>query len=65
MTIENLLGTMWLTRYPWPKEIMFDQEDEFTGNNFKNRSIEYKYGIKAKPDSSWNPQTKSITERIN
>ena len=57
-TIENLVETTWLVRYPWPVDIMYDRVGEFLGHNFKNSLIENEYGIKNKPDSPWNPQEK-------
>ena len=40
MKIANLVETTWLSRYPWPSEIMYDREYEFLGLELKNTSIE-------------------------
>ena len=40
MTLADLVETMWLVRYPWPVEIMYDQRGEFLGHEFKNSLIE-------------------------
>ena len=34
ITIANLVETAWLSRYPIPKEITYDQGKEFIGNEF-------------------------------
>ena len=36
ITIENLVGTTWITRCPWSNYIMYDQVSDFIGNEFKN-----------------------------
>ena len=32
----NLVDTKWMSRYPWPTEIMYDHGREFLGHKFKN-----------------------------
>ena len=39
-TIEILLETVRLTRYPYPTEITYDQGSEFIGHKFKNYLIQ-------------------------
>jgi hypothetical protein len=29
MTVANIVETTWLSRYPWPQEIVFDRGSEF------------------------------------
>ena len=60
MKITNLVETMWLVRYPWPVEIMYDRGGEFLGREFKNSLIENEYGIKTKPASPGKPQADAI-----
>ena len=38
-TITNLVETTWLTRYPWPTQITYDQESQFIGNELKDNLI--------------------------
>ena len=35
ITIANLVETMWLTRYPRPMEITYDQGSEFIDHDFR------------------------------
>ena len=35
ITIANFVETMWLSRYPIPIEITYDQVSEFIGNEFR------------------------------
>ena len=56
MTIENLVETTCLVRYPWPVKITYDQGGEFLGHKFKNILIENEYGIKSTPVPPRNPQ---------
>ena len=58
MMIAKLVETMWLVRYTWPVETMYDQGRELPGHNFKNSWIEQEYVIITKPDSFINPQAK-------
>ena len=34
--ISNLVENTWLTRYPWPIEIKYNQGSEFIVHDFKN-----------------------------
>ena len=48
ITIANLVETMWLSRYPRPIEITYDQGRDFIDHEFRKFLIEYEYGITAK-----------------
>ena len=39
-SIENLVETTWLTRYPRQRETTYDQGSEFIGNDFRKYLIE-------------------------
>ena len=39
MSIENLVETMCLTRYPIPTEITYDQGSKFIGHEFRKSLI--------------------------
>ena len=45
ISIANLVETMWLTRYPIPMEITYDQGSEFIGHEFIKSLIETEYRI--------------------
>ena len=40
ISIANLVETMWLSRYPRPTEITYDQGSEFIDNEFRKPLIE-------------------------
>ena len=63
--IVNLVETIWLTRYPQPTEIKYDQGSKLIGQEFKNYLIQKDYKIKVKPSSSVNPNSNVILERIH
>ena len=61
--IANELEMAWLSRYPWPTQMIFDR-----GNEFKAEVAEMitkDYGIKKKPISTRNPQANVIVERVH
>ena len=62
-TIANLVEQTWLTRYPWPTQIIFDRGSEFMAE-FAQMVTE-DYGIKRKPITKRNPQANAIIERIH
>ena len=64
-SIANLVETMWLSRYPRPIEITYDQGKEFSGHEFRKTLIEMEYGITAKPSTSGNPTSNAILEQIH
>ena len=63
INVANIFEQAWLTRYPWPTEITYDQGNEFMGEFAE--MIKHDYGIKKKPASVRNPQSNSILERIH
>jgi hypothetical protein len=63
MEVANAVETTWLTRYPWPQEIVYDRGSEFMGD-FANMIIN-DYGIKRRPITVRNPQANAILERIH
>ena len=40
ISIANLVETTWLTRYPSPKKITYDQVSEFISHEFRKYLIE-------------------------
>ena len=63
MHIADLVEQTWLTRYPWPTEITYDQGTEFMGD-FATM-IQNDYGIHRKPATTRNPQANAIIERAH
>ena len=61
--VANIVEQTWLTRYPWPQEITFDQGTEFMAE-FADM-VENDYNIKKKPATTRNPQANSIIERVH
>ena len=59
---QEILDTVWLSRYPRPREIGFDNGGEFKK---EFRLLCKNMGLKEKPSLSWNPQSNSILERIH
>ena len=62
VTVMEAFHNAWLCRYPRPRYIGFDN-----GGEFKKEFIETvkNYGLKAKPTSSYNPQSNGIIERVH
>ena len=63
LEVANTVEQTWLTRYPWPEEITYDQGSEFMAEFAE--MIEIDYQIKRKPATTRNPQSNSIIERIH
>ena len=63
MEIANLVEQTWLSRYPWPQEIVYNRGSEFMGD-FANM-IADDYGITKKLISVRNSQANSIIERVH
>ena len=63
MEVANQVEQTWLSRYPWPQEIVYDRGSEFMGD-FANM-IADDYGITKRPITVRNPQANSIIERIH
>ena len=61
--IANLVEQTWLSRYPWPTQIIFDRGSEFMAE-FAEMVVK-DYGIKKKPITKRNPQANAIIERIH
>ena len=61
--IANVVEQAWLTRYPKPDMILFDQGKEFMAE-FANM-VQHDYGIKRKPCTKRNPQANAIIERVH
>ena len=61
--IANLVEQTWLTRYPWPTQIVFDRGSEFIAE-FAEMVVN-DYGIKRKPIRKRNPQANAMIERIH
>ena len=59
---QQIFDNTWLSRYPRPKEIGFDNGGEFKAG-FKELCANM--GLKEKPSLLWNPQSNSILERIH
>jgi len=59
---QQILDTVWLARYPRPKEIGMDNGSEFKGvfNDLCSNM-----GLKPHRSNTWNPQSNSILERIH
>ena len=61
--IANELEITWLTRYPWPTEIVCDRGTEFMSE--VQRMLREDYHIKKKMITTRNPQANSIVERAH
>ena len=62
--IANLVEQTWLSRYPWPEFITFDNGPEFKAEFGDLLRQEYP-NIKIKPSSKRNPQANAILERAH
>ena len=63
MEVANIVEQTWLSRYPWPQEIVYDRGSEFMGD-FANM-IADDYGITKRPIMVRNPQANLMIERIH
>jgi transposase InsO family protein len=61
--VSNLLEQTWLTRYPWPTEIVLDRGTEFMAEVIN--LIENEHGIIRKVITTRNPQANSMVERAH
>ena len=64
ISIAKLVETTWLSRYPRPIEIMYDQGKEFISHKFRKSLIEMEYGITSKTSTLGNSMSNSVLERI-
>jgi hypothetical protein len=62
-TVATIVEQTWLTRYPWPTEIIFDKGSEFMGDFAQ--MVANDYGIKRRGITTQNPQANAIIERIH
>ena len=65
ITIVKLVKPAWLTRYPRPIEILYDQGSEFISHDFIKYIIETEYRINAKPSILGNTTSNAILEQIH
>ena len=63
INVADVVEQTWLTRYPWPTQIVYDKGTEFMAEFAK--MIKDDYGIRKSPASVRNPQANSILERIH
>ena len=61
--VSNVVETTWLTRYPYPTQVVLDRGTEFMAES--TEMIASDYGVKKKPITARNPQANSIIERIH
>ena len=61
--VANVVEQAWLTRYPWPTQIIFNRGTEFMGEFA--RMARDDYGLKTKPITTRNPQANAIIERAH
>jgi hypothetical protein len=62
--VANLVEQTWLSRYPWPEFITFDNGPKFKAEFGDLLRKEY-LNIKIKPSSKQNPQANAILERAH
>ena len=63
--IAKLVETTWMSRYPRPIKIIYDQGLEFIGHEFRKYLIEMEYGITSKPSTLGNTTSNVILEQIH
>jgi len=63
ITVAEVVEQTWLTRYPWPTQIVYDKGSEFMGDFAQ--MVEKDYGIKRRGITVRNPQANAIIERIH
>jgi hypothetical protein len=59
---QRLLDSVWLARYPRPREIGFDGGSEFKA---EFQDLCDNMGLKKRPSGAWNPQSNAILERVH
>ena len=59
---QQILDSVWLSRYPRPKEIGYDNGSEF---KLEFKDLCANMGLKRCPSNAWNPQSNAILERIH
>ncbi len=61
--VINLLEMTWLTRYPWPTEVVMDRGKEFAAE--VRDTLRRDYGVIRKLITTRNPQANAMVERIH
>ena len=61
--VANQLEFAWLTRYPWPTEVVMDRGKEFAAE--VREMLKNEYGFVRKVITTRNPQANSIIERVH
>ena len=61
--ITNQLEKTWLTKYPWPTQVILDQGLEFMAK--VARILKHDYRIRRKPITERNAQANTIIERAH
>ena len=61
--VSNIVEQRWLSRYPWPEEVILDRGTEFMAEFTK--MIEQEYNLIKKPITRRNPQANAIIERVH
>ena len=61
--IANVLEQTWLTRYPWPSQVILDRGTEFMAECME--MLQRDYGMTKKPITKRNPQANAIIERVH
>ena len=61
--IANYLEFAWLTRYPWPTEIVMDRGREFAAE--VRDTLGKEHSFRRKMITTRNPQANSIVERVH
>eukprot|EP00957_Ditylum_brightwellii_P157155 11961425-Ditylum_brightwellii.AAC.1 len=62
-TVSNVVEITWLTRYPYPTQVVLDREKQFIAE--LTEMIASDYGVKKRPITARNPQANNIIERIH
>ena len=61
--VINILEINWLTRYPWPTEVIMDRGKEFAAE--VKQTLKEEYGVNRKVITTRNPQANSVVERVH
>ena len=65
INIANLVETTWLSRYPRPIKISYDQGNKFIAHEFRKSLIDIEYRITAKPSTLGDDVSNELLERIH
>jgi transposase InsO family protein len=61
--VINVFETYWLTRYPYPSDVVMDRGSEFMGE--VQMALRQEYGARARLITTRNPQANSMVERAH